>query len=116
MEFDSIEKVREFYIPLLRIKVLEFVFDRLNRGEQSRSVVVKVNTKLTMLQMKKLKIMLVKQKESVRLFELVVRLHLLSITIIILWLAQEVCHKKMSVAAKSLIERFDEEGLPMGKV
>ncbi|KAF1862536.1 hypothetical protein Lal_00024438 [Lupinus albus] len=26
------------------------------------------------------------------------------------------CHKKMSVAAKSLVERFEEEGLPTGKV
>ena len=26
------------------------------------------------------------------------------------------CHKKMSAAAKSLVEKFSEEGLPTGKV
>ena len=26
------------------------------------------------------------------------------------------CHKKMSVAAQSLVEKFEEEGLPTGKV
>jgi len=45
LEFESLEKVREFIIHLLRRMVLEYVFDQVNQIWQSWYVIVKVNTK-----------------------------------------------------------------------
>ncbi|KAH1239195.1 Protein FAR1-RELATED SEQUENCE 5 [Glycine max] len=116
LEFESLEKVREFIIHLLRRMVLEYVFDQVNQIWQSWYVIVKVNTN--------------KRKCSTLRTNCQASLTVSRGDITSNWVIKSFsndhnhvmlsprsvcymrCHKKMS----SLVEKFEEEGLPIGKV